>query len=120
MSATGEKKQDPGVVHEDVEPAVALLDVGDGVGPGLLVGDVEVPVPGGLAELVGELLALVVEDVAEQHLRALGHEPPRGRGALAPRGTGDDGDLARQPSCGCSCHYITSSPRGIITVLSSV
>ena len=48
------------------------------------LGDVEVDVARGLTDLVGQRLALVVEDVADHHLGALGDQHPRVLGAHAP------------------------------------
>ena len=77
--------EDAGVVHEDGERAEALLGVGDRGLPLVLGGDVEVPVGGRVAEVGGDRLALVVEHVGEEHLRALGHEAA-GLGLALARG----------------------------------
>ena len=56
--------------------------------------DVEVDVARGVAELGGERLARLVEDVADTTRAALAHERPRLRGALAARAAGDERDAA--------------------------
>ena len=57
---------------------------GDGGLPLVGLGDVEVDVARGLADLVGQRLALVVEDVADDHFGALGDQHPGVRGAHPP------------------------------------
>ncbi|BBZ76086.1 hypothetical protein MANY_14230 [Mycolicibacterium anyangense] len=47
-------------------------------------------VAGRVAELLGQLLALLVEDVGDHHLGALGDEHPRVSGTHPLRATSDD------------------------------
>ena len=78
-----------GVVDERGQLAERLDgDVDRGV-PLLGIGDVEVDVARGVAEFVGQRLALVVEDVADDHFAALGDQRPGVRGAHAPRPAAD-------------------------------
>ena len=73
----GREVEDAGVVHQDRDRPEALLGVGDRGDPLVLGRDVEVAVGGGVAEVGGDGLALVVEHVGEEHLGALGHEAAR-------------------------------------------
>ncbi len=70
--------------------AVRVLGGGDGGLPVVLPAHVEMDVP--RADLLGEGLALVVEDVGDDHPCALGGEQPGLLLALAARGAGDDDD----------------------------
>ena len=63
----------------------------------MAVGYVEVDVHSGVAELGGELLTLVVEDVTEHDHGALRDHGPGVALAHAPGGAGDQGDLPLQP-----------------------
>ena len=84
----------PALLTSDVELAELVDgDVHRGV-PLLGVGDVEVDVAGRVAELVGQRLALVVEDVADDHFGALGDEHPGVRGAHPPRPAADQCDFS--------------------------
>ena len=58
--------------------------------PLLGLGDVEVDVARGVADLVGQRLALVVEDVADHDLGALADEHPCMRGTHAPSAAADE------------------------------
>ena len=78
------ERDDARVVDERGEPAERLDGDVDGGIPLLGVGDVEVDVARGVAELVGECLALVVEDVADDHFCALGDERLGVSGAHPP------------------------------------
>ena len=76
----GADVEDPGVVHQHVDPA----ELGDGGRhrrvPVLGAGDVEVDVAGVVTEFLGDQFAFGVEDVAAHHLRAVGdHARARAR-----------------------------------------
>ena len=80
---------DAGVVHQNVELA-ELVDRGGNRGVPLLGRrDVEVHIARGVTDLVGQRLALLVEDVADHHLGALGHQSPRVLCAHAPSAATD-------------------------------
>ena len=80
---------DAGVVHQNIELA-ELVDRGGNRGVPLLGRrDVEVHIARGVTDLVGQRLALLVEDVADHHLGALGHQSPRVLGAHAPSAATD-------------------------------
>ena len=85
---------DARVVDEHVDAAELGLGLGDELAPRRLVDDVEVPVARGVADLLGDLLALDVEHVGEHDARALGREGPRLGLALPARGAADHDDLA--------------------------
>jgi GMP synthase-like glutamine amidotransferase len=80
---------DPGVVHQDVDPAHLLADPGVGVADLVLVGDV------GLDRELALGLGLEVD---ADDARALGREQPRRLGADPARGAGDDADPVLQTS----------------------
>src|SRR5207245_9817492 len=87
---------DRGVVDEDVEPAVASCCEIHGVLPVGLARDVQVRVRGlaaGSADRGFDLLALGVEDVTEDDLRALARDPLGPGRALTPRPPADQRDL---------------------------
>src|SRR4029077_3095204 len=72
---------------------------GDRGGPVLFAGYVVVHVPAVLvADPGGDVIAPVVEHVAEHHARALGHEVPHVRLPHAPGAPGNQRDLAIQPA----------------------
>src|SRR5205085_3480353 len=60
----GGRAQDGGVVHEHLEVA-ELGSGGDGSRPVGFLGDVDVDVDGGTADVGGDLLALVVQHIAD-------------------------------------------------------
>ena len=66
------------------------------VRPLLGVGDVEMGVARLRAELIGQLLALVVEQVSEHHVAAARDDVARERRAEPARAAGDDGNLSGQ------------------------
>src|SRR6185369_9805630 len=66
--------------------------------PLVLAAHVEVHEDRGVADVLGDLLALLVEDVGDDDLRALAREEPRLGLPLAACASGDDGDLAVQPT----------------------
>jgi hypothetical protein len=51
-------------------------------------------VEGAVAEFVGERLALVIQDVADDHFAALGHQGPGMCGAHAPSPAADQYDFS--------------------------
>src|SRR6201999_1880705 len=81
---------DPGVVDQDGDRPEGLLGRGDALGPVILAGDVEVDVERGLAELVGQRLAGVVEDVGDDDVRAFGAEAAGVAGAHPAGATTDE------------------------------
>lgn len=82
--------QDAGVVDQPVDPPVRGLRGGDRRRPVGLLAHVQVDVV--RADLLGELLPLVVEHVGDDHARALRREEPRLLFALPARGAGDEDD----------------------------
>ena len=78
------QRDDAGVVDQNVELAELVDRGGDRGVPLVGLGDVEVDVARGVTDLVGQRLALVVEDVADDHLGALGDQHPRVLCAHAP------------------------------------
>ncbi len=83
------ERHDAGVVDQNVELA-ELVDRGRDRGLPLVgLRDVEVDVACGFTDLVGQCLALLVEDVADHHLGALGNECPGMCGAHAPGAAAD-------------------------------
>jgi hypothetical protein len=104
-------RRDPGVVERDVDRAVGVLGRLEQRVDLRPVGHVDVLVDGRLlaAELLGERLAAIVVDVADDHLGALGHEPLDGRQTDARAAAGDD----RDPVLDTSSHEIPfRSPAG--------
>ena len=65
-----------GVVHQHVELSEFVDCGGHRGGPQVGQRDVEVDVAHGVAQLVGERLALVVENVADHYVCALGDKHP--------------------------------------------
>jgi hypothetical protein len=63
------------------------------------LGDVEVYVARGVANLLGDDFAFGVENVAEDHLGSLVHECVNVRGTHPAGAAAYHGNLARQPSC---------------------
>ncbi len=70
----GADVEDPGVVHQDVDPPAELGDGGGhrGVPVFFGAGDVEMDVADVITEFLGHRLAFGVQDVAAHHLRAVG------------------------------------------------
>ena len=68
----------------------------DGAAPVLVAGHVEVDIAGArpTRKLVGEGGALLVEEVTDDHLRALGHQHPRAGAADVARAAADQRDFA--------------------------
>ena len=97
---------DAGVVDQHVQARAR----GDGGGPAVRVGDVEVAEgdiePVG-AQALGGLLARVVEDVAGEDRRAFAREPLGMGSALTARAAGDQGDAPREPAA----HRVTCAGR---------
>ena len=88
------QRDDAGVVHQHVELA-ELADGGVDRGLPLLgLGDVEVDVARSVADVVGQRLALVVEDVADHDLGALLDEHPCVRGTHAAGAAADERNLS--------------------------
>ena len=93
---------DPGVVHEDVEPAEAirrLLDEARGVDLAPHVGFDEERLTAARLDLRHDALAAIGVAVGKRHLRAFRHEPSHRGLTDARRPAGDGGDLPTQ-----SCH----------------
>src|SRR6202011_4570318 len=85
------------VVDQDVEPALALLDVGDDSLPGALAGDVVVQIAGLaalLADRRGQFLALDVLQVGDDDCRAFLGQPFGAGRPDAARAAGDQRHLA--------------------------
>ena len=95
--------QDRGVVHEHVERAEARRDL-EGPLPGRFLSDVEVDVGRRGPELLRHGLAPGVEDIAEHHLRALGHQQARAHRSRPASRARDDRDLTVE-----SCHRCYAS-----------
>ena len=70
----------------------------DGARPVTLLADVEVDIGGGVADVLGHLLAEVVEHVAQHDLGALAGEDTGFGLTLPARCSGDDGHLAVESS----------------------
>lgn len=96
---------DARVVDQHVDAAELAQGGGHRRVPILGFGHVEVQVADGLemgVDLRGHGLALVVEDVTEDHLGSLGDQRPHVRCAHPPGAAADEGDLSRQPFCHCA------------------
>ena len=87
-------REDPRVVHQHGEAAEARGRALHGARPVGLGPDVEPHEGGGVAELLRDGLALGLEQVADHHARALGHEEPRHLLTRAARTAGHERDLA--------------------------
>ncbi len=70
------QRHDAGVVDQHVELAEVVDRGGHRGFPLVGLGDVEVDIARGVADLVGQRLAFVVEDVADHHLGALADQRP--------------------------------------------
>ena len=92
--------QDAGVVDEDVELAEAALGLFDHALPFVFAAHVVVEVDGVVAEVGRDLLAEIVEHIAEDDLGAFRDEQPHVLLTLAARAAGDDRYLAVQPAHG--------------------
>lgn len=97
----GLEERDGRVVHEHVE-RTELRRGGDDLGPIGFPAHVVVHEHRAGTDVVGDLFALVVEDVGEDDPGALAHEHAGFRLTLATRGAGDDRDLAAKSSNGSS------------------
>jgi hypothetical protein len=93
--------ENSGVVDKHIESAEQSVDLGHGVMPGLLVPDVEVLEPGGVAQLVGQRLSLLAEHIGNDHPGALGDETPSSRRPLTTCSPGDQRGLAVESSHHC-------------------
>ena len=97
----GEDAEDACVVHEDVELTEPFDGLGDDRGPLSLVGDVVMAIRGSVGgQLARERVALVVEHVADHHLRALGCEEACLARPLPSCAAADECHLAVEPSHG--------------------
>ncbi|MNP27689.1 hypothetical protein D3C76_1206130 [compost metagenome] len=90
--------QHPGIVEQDVQPAMTLAEAVHHPLPIRLARGVVADEPGGSAQLLRQRLAGLGVDIADQHLRPLRHQQPRTRRADAPGPAGDQGDLALDTS----------------------
>jgi len=101
----------PGIVDEDIEPAMPLDGNRDGIAPILFQGHIEMDIEGFLAarpKLGLKRLALIIENVAEHDPGALAHEDLDLFSTQTPRAPADDCHLAGQPP-----HFRASSSFGI-------
>ena len=87
-----------GVVDQHVELAELAGGDRDRGFPLVGLGDVEVHVARGVTDLVGQRLALVIEDVADHHLGAFRDEQARIFGAHPACAATDERDLSLYPS----------------------
>ena len=105
--------QDAGVVKEHVQLAVGVHGRLHRRRPIGLAGDVQVHVGDVVAEFLQfglGLLALVVQDVADDDAGALFREHPRLHCALPPRSAADERDFAFQPGHGdASCSWVVDA-----------
>ena len=91
-------RDDTRIVDEYVDPTPELEHVLQRSAPVRGRRHVEVLVGGAGSEVGGELGAVVVEHVTDEHARAFGDERLRLGRALTTGGAGDDRDLAVEPS----------------------
>ena len=106
----GADVDDARVVHQHVDAAVLAEGGSHRRVPVFGFRDVKVQIADVVANLCRHRLALVVEDVAEHHLGALGHQRPHVRGAHPPRTPADECDLSRQPFCHCVSPVVSVGP----------
>ena len=91
------------VVHQHVDATEGVDGDGEGIGPRVLVGHVEMHEARVLAEVLRDRLALIVEDVGDHDLRAFAHEQPCFGLALPAGRAADDGDFAFESAHSGGC-----------------
>ena len=84
----------PALLKSTLSLPNSFTAVATAASPVLVAGHVEVDVARGVAELVGQRLALLVEEVADDDLGALGDQYPRVLGAHVAGAAADQCDLA--------------------------